>query len=157
MPPPGDLQLVEARQAPERHRGARVRWGGTVVATRRDDAGNTRVEVVERRLDDRGRPRPGSASDGRFVILAAPEVDSSLYLRGNEITVAGILDGTVDGSIGEQPQHFPVVRVEDFVRWESRWPYHAYDPWYGPRVRFGVGIGHYRHHHGHYHGHPYWW
>jgi len=166
-PPAGDLQLVEARQDPERHLGSTVRWGGTVVAVERDAGGNARVEVLERRLDEDGRPLPGSASDGRFVIRAAPEVDQSIYRRGSEITIAGTLEGVTDGRIGEEAVRLPVVRVHNFVQWPSYWrrypyaypyplyyPYspYGYDPWfYGPRIgpgpfpyrRFGA-YGRYR-------------
>lgn len=154
--PPGDLQLVEALQAPDRHRGARVRWGGTIIGVERDEPGNARVEVLERRLDDGGRPLPGSASDGRFVILAAPSVDPALYERGGDVTVAGVLEQAVDGRIGDRPVRLPVVRVEQFVRWEPRWRDHPYyhDPWHGPHVRFGVGIGHGGFYHPGYWHHP---
>ncbi len=156
-PPAGDLQLVEARRDPQTYVGAAVRWGGHVVAVERDDAGNARVQVLERRLDDSGRPMPGSPSDGRFLIFATPDVDPGLYARGAEITVAGTLQAPVSASIAQRPEQLPVVRVEAFALWEPRWypdpyhdhwPYHGYGhPWYGPRVHFGIGISHLRHHH----------
>jgi outer membrane lipoprotein len=160
IPPAGDLQLVEAGQSPDDHLGTRVRWGGTIIRVERDASGNSRVEVVERRLDDTGRPLPGSPSDGRFIILAAPSVDPDLYARGGEVTVAGVLADAVDGRIGDAPTRLPVVRVEQFVRWEPRWRSHPYyyDPWYGPHYRFGVGIGHGFHHpyHPGFWHHPYY-
>jgi len=171
--PPGDLQLVEARQDPQRHLGARVRWGGTVIRVERDATGNARVEVLERRLDEDGRPLPGAPSDGRFVVFAAPSVDPDLYRRGAELTVAGVLEPPVEGRVGTATVELPVVRVEAFQRWARRWshhPYHYdpyydpyYHPWYGPRVRFGVGVGirHLHLHHGFRHhpgfGSPYYW
>ena len=156
-PPGGDLQLVEARQAPERYIGSRVRWGGTVVWVQRDAGGIATVEVLERRLDAGGRPLPGSASDGRFVIRAAPDVDSSLYRRGNDITVAGTVEAVIDGRIGDETVRLPVVRVDAFALWpplyhpDPWYPYgypyrYGYDPWfYGPRAHFGIGAGHIRH------------
>lgn len=174
-PPTGDLQLAEVRGAPERFLGSPVRWGGTVIEVERDAAGNARVQVLERRLDGEGRPIPGSASDGRFLILAAPDVDPDLYPRGAELTVAGTVREQQSVRIGDRSVAVPRVQVEVFQRWEPVWQASPYDdpyyypypypypwygpPWYGPRVRFGVGIGH-QPYPGWYGGHglpPWWW
>lgn len=165
-PPPGDLQLVEVRQDPQAHVGAPVRWGGTVIGSGRDADGNVRVQVVERRLDDAGRPLPGSPSDGRFVIRAAPDVNPDLYARGNDVTVAGTLDTPVDARVGDGTARLPVVRVEAFMLWGPYWrtdPWYPYGhgvwfpyghgaPWYGPYRHFGPG--HLPPHLHHPHG---WW
>jgi outer membrane lipoprotein len=169
--PVGDLQLAEVRGGVAQHLGAPVRWGGTVVSVERDGAGNARVQVVQRQLDSDGRPLPGSASDGRFLILAAPDVNPDLYAPGAELTVAGTLADEQTVRIGERAVNVPRVQVEVFQRWEPLWlgspyddPYyhpgygHPYGhPWYGPRVHFGVGLGH--HPYGWYRGglHPWWW
>lgn len=174
QPPTGDLQLAEVRGDPARFVGSPVRWGGTVLEVEHDAAGNARVQVVERRLDGEGRPIPGSASDGRFLILATPEVDPDLYPRGAEITVAGTVREQQSVRIGDRTVAVPRVQVEVFQRWEPVWQTSPYDdpyyypwygppwygpPWYGPRVRFGVGIGHPAYP-GWYGGHglpPWWW
>lgn len=162
LAPPGNLQLVEARQDIEQHLGASVRWGGTVVTVRRDDAGNAEVEILERKLGESGRPRPAGPSDGRFLVRATTEVDPVLYREGSDVTVAGVLERSVEGRIGDQPAVFPVVRVEQFVRWQAAWrrydPYYYYDPWYyGPWVGYGRHYGHlHRPYFGHYY-HPYRW
>jgi outer membrane lipoprotein len=162
QPPTGDLQLAEVRGDIARFLGAPVRWGGTVIAVDRDSAGNARVQVVERRLDGEGRPIPGSASDGRFLIAAAPEVQPELYRRGAEITVAGSVSEAQQVHIGERTVSVPRVQVDVFQRWEPVWRGYPYDdpfyhpwygpPWYGSRMHFGVGHGWYRGH-----GPPPWW
>lgn len=173
QPPTGDLQLAEVLGDATRYLGAPVRWGGTVVAVERDSVGNARVQVVERRLDGEGRPIPGSASDGRFLISAAPGVEPDLYQRGAEITVAGAVSEAQEVRIGERMVSVPRVQVEVFQRWEPIWRGYPYDdpfyypyyhpwyghPWHGPRVHFGIGVGH-APYPGWYRGHgppPWWW
>jgi len=164
LPPPGDLQLVETHADPKAHTGATVRWGGNVIQVNHDSAGNALIQVIERRLDAQGRPIEGSVSDGRFVISATPNVDPQLYARDQLLTVAGTISGGVTTLIGDETQTLPVVQVSEFMVWLPRWRYDPYrapywdpywDPYwgpywgpyhygYGPRVRFGVGVGGYR-------------
>lgn len=175
QPPAGDLQLAEVLGGVSRYVGAPVRWGGTVVEVQRDSAGNAHVQVVERRLDGDGRPIPGSPSDGRFLILAAPQVQHGLYERGTAVTIAGTVADQQDIRLGDRTITVPRVQVEVFKHWQPIWygspyedpfydpwygpwygPWHG-PPWYGPRARFGFGIGH---HSGWYRGHglqPWWW
>ena len=104
--------------------------------------------MLERRLDDRGRPLPGSPSDGRFAIRAAADEDPERYRRGNEITVSGTVEGSVASRIGNEQQRLPLVRVQTYVLWPRRWyPPYDYDPWYyGPRWHLGIGVGHLHRH-----------
>ncbi|MGI9334666.1 MAG: Slp family lipoprotein [Gammaproteobacteria bacterium] len=174
QPPSGDLQLVEVTRDPESFAGSPVRWGGSVLsvtATGEKEAGEGafHVEVVGRTLNRGGKPRLGSGSDGRFVILAPTAKDAEQYRAGDLITVAGTVLGATDGHIGDQPATFPLIRVSDHYRWRED-PY-AWDPYYPyghypyGHWRFGLGIGtggHYhlgaRHRFGYYphHGWPYY-
>jgi outer membrane lipoprotein len=153
LPPPGDLQLVEALAKPQAHTGAAVRWGGNVIHVDHDSAGNAAIQIIERRLDAQGRPREGSSSDGRFVIKATTEVDPNFYARDRLITVFGTIEGTASTQMGDSSQSLPVVRVGEFMLWLPRW---RDDPWwnhdhahdrFGPNVRFGIGISNFRRHH----------
>ena len=139
--------------------GTAIRWGGHVIDVVRDDSGNARVQVLERRLDGDGRPLPGSPSDGRFIIEATPSVDPDLYTPGAAITVAGTITGVLDASVGNVRVRLPVVRVREFMHWEDAWggdPYGYPAPWYGPRVHFGVGISNFQAGPGHHHPGPLW-
>lgn len=160
-PPAGNLQLAEVVGDPERFVGRAVRWGGEVMLVRRDGAGNALVEVLGRRLDDRGEPYAGGPSDGRFHIRASPEVDPELYRDGTAITVAGTVSGTSPAI--ESASRVPLVEVSAFMSWGPTWypaPYywHPHYPYY--HYPYGYPYGYhfgFRHHHYPFHHHPYWW
>ena len=155
--PAGNLQLVEAMGQPERHLGTAVRWGGSVITLRAGSAGSTEVEILERRLDDQGRPLDSSPSDGRFLIRAADSVDAGLYRLGSLVTVAWIFQRMEHRQVGNSSQPLALVEVSDFIQWEEPYPsrYDYYQPYYGrpyygrpyygrpyyfPNFHLGIGI-----------------
>ncbi|MCA8966152.1 MAG: Slp family lipoprotein [Planctomycetes bacterium] len=154
--PVGNVQLVEVMRDVQgaAEAGVFVRWGGTVVDLADEGGGITRVEVLERKLQAGGRPTTHGASDGRFVIRAAPEVDPWRYRIGSEVTVAGTVEGAVTLASGEPA---PVLRVTDFVRWQEPLPPYRPYPWYYDDPLWGPGpwyynrwYPHYPRHHLHY-------
>jgi len=166
--PAGDLQLVEAVQQLARHQGAAVRWGGTVLHSELGEDGTSRIVVLERQLDDQGRPIPGGQSDGRFVVRPPPAegARAAAYARGTEITVRGSLAGTRSQRVGEAVVEVPLVHAETIHAWDAlpggyyprgRYRHAGYyhGPYYhGPRLHFRYGFGH-RLHFGHRHHHPF--
>lgn len=156
-PPAGDLQLVEALADIKSHFGTEVRWGGTV----RDvtlTQGTRSLEVIERNLDEEGKPRSAGLSDGRFV--ARVEQDAASTIRvGDLVTVVGTLQDVIAGAIGKRSVEFPVVTSETVFAWPNDWaqgsPNHVHpglgwNPWY-PYPYYGYGR-HRRHwRHGHFH------
>jgi outer membrane lipoprotein len=115
-PPPTEVDPWTVGAEPERHAGAQVRWGGTIVAVE-NRAGTTDVEVVSRPLGSNGRPDDVPRSGGRFIAAALGFLDPALYAPGAQLTVAGTVEGTVVRPIGEYPYRFPVVRVEALHLW----------------------------------------
>lgn len=130
-PQPGEVQAD-----PQRFRGERVRWGGTVVAVT-NMAERTVLEIVARPLDTQARPRDVDRSLGRFLARVPGFLDPAVYARGREITVVGTVAGVQAGAIGEYPYRYPVVEVSARQLWQPRpaatAPPYAYDPfWYDP-------------------------
>ncbi len=146
-PPAGNLQLVEAMSAPKLHLGTAVRWGGSVLTVRGEPNGSVEIEVLERRLDDRGRPLDSGPSDGRFLIRATDGVDSDAYQPGSRITVAGIFQRLEERQVGEARQLLALVEVREYIRWAEFYPQPLYyDPPFYPWPYYG----------GSYYGGPYY-
>ena len=127
----------------ESFQGAAVRWGGELVSVQQQ-AGGLQVELVQRTLDRRGKPRSSSPSSGRFLAFIPPgvlDVAQASELASAQqrqlLTVLGVLGNSVDGVIGDQPYRFTVVEVQIVRLWGgSRGHYPRYfryapdlDPW----------------------------
>ncbi len=151
--PPGNLQLVEAMGQSKLHLGTRVRWGGRVITVRNDATGFAEIEVLERRLNEQGRPAEQGPSDGRFLVRASQQVDADLYQVGSQVTVAGTFKQLQQRQVGNATQSLALVEVSDFVQWDDPYPdyryRHHYHPFYGrPYYRwpyyfpnFHLGLG----------------
>lgn len=141
-PPVNDVQLAEVIRAPADFTDADVRWGGTILSSeRRGD--RLRVQVLQRFLEENGRPDPGGPSDGRFFADVTAHEDTDDYSRGRFITVAGTLQKPVQKQINEQTeQTLPLVAAREHYTWRNHdrnrdhyRPYHRfppYMPFYGP-------------------------
>jgi len=153
--PPGNLQLIEAMRQPELHQGTRVRWGGSVITILNGAEGITEIEILERRLDEQGRPSDQGSSDGRFLVRASQQVDADLYQVGSQVTVAGIFKKLQQHRVGNATQSLALVEVSDFIQWDDPYPdyryrYYYYPPYYGrpfyrwpyyyPNFRLGLGF-----------------
>jgi outer membrane lipoprotein len=110
----------------------RVRWGGNVVSVE-NRAEGTAVEIVERRLDKRGRPAATNTSAGRFVATTTGFLDPMIYTQGREVTIAGTIAGEEPRKIGEFEYRYVVVKTDNLYLWEPIQPVPPpmyYDPWY---------------------------
>jgi len=128
QPPPGDLQLTEAIGDIGVHHGTLVRWGGTILSVGREDE-TLWVEVVERQLDEVGQPVAAGPPRGRFLARLDTRQSGSGFAYGLDITVAGSVDGTREGEVGNRRATFAVVRVSTAYTWAPYVPY-AYSPPY---------------------------
>ncbi len=164
--PPGDPQLAEVQHNVAAHTGAAVRWGGIILSVENRD-NETWIEVLELKLTSAGMPKTGSRSDGRFLINIAGFLDPVIYAKGGQITVTGILEGSVERLIGDQPYSFPVVKAAAHYLWNPPryygyrpYPYDYYPPYpyvyypfypyvYYPPYSFSFGFGVIRHRHSH--------
>lgn len=131
-PPPRDLSYNDVSGNVDAHRGARVRWGGTIAnAENRPD--ETWLYVVVRPLDNAGRPRPNGFSPGRFIARVKGFLDPAVYTTGRAVTVAGNVAGTATRPIGEYPYRYITVDADTTKLWERivERPYYR-DPYYDP-------------------------
>ena len=137
--PPSAVSPAEARADAERLAGAPVRWGGVIaeVENRRDE---TWIDVVARPLARDGSPQSRDAPNlGRFLARVTGFLDPAVYEPGREITVHGRFDGVETRTIGDYPDRYPVVRVQQHYLWaiQPEPQPRAYDPfWYDPWYPF---------------------
>lgn len=124
--------------------GERVRWGGVIVeVTPRQN--ETCFEISSRPLDDSGRPLSTDRNFGRFIACSKEFYDPAVYVSKREVSVVGILTGSVDGKVGERDYRFPKVQADDIYLWPkfARAPYRYYrpyrDPFWDPFYPYGLG------------------
>jgi outer membrane lipoprotein len=133
----GDFPEFQPNQATERSLGARVRWGGHIVATR-PDADRTCIEILARELDRDLRPISGDHHHGRFLACRAGFQDPAVFTDGRAVTVVGQLQSFETAQIGEFDYRYPKLDTDVIYLWPQRhdvvyradpwWPY--YDPWW---------------------------
>jgi len=135
--PVENIPLAQALKNPDQYRAAATRWGGVIasIENRRDE---TWIEIVEQPLDQDGHPRDTDQSAGRFLARVNGFLDPAIFAPKRLVTVAGVLDGNSNRTIGQHPYSYPVVRVEHIYLWPIpakavHFYYHSpywYDPWY---------------------------
>ena len=101
---------------PGAHQKSSVQWGGTVVSVEnRDEA--TWLEVVEKALDEDGRPNTSRLSGGRFLAVVPEFLDPTDFRPGREVTISGNVDGSDTRKIGGADFDYPKVVVAEIQLW----------------------------------------
>jgi outer membrane lipoprotein len=124
---------------PEAYKGHTVLLGGTIIqTTNRSNA--TEIEVLQRPLDSWDeRPEDTDQSYGRFLIRCPRFLDSAVYAKDREITVAGEVQGKEVRPLDQTQYPYPVIGCTQIQLWSIRppvayYPYpgpYGYGPWWG--------------------------
>ncbi|MBA3988212.1 MAG: starvation-inducible protein [Idiomarina sp.] len=144
----------EAQRQGEAVQGRTARWGG-VIANVQNTEQRSRLEVVNFRLNNFGRPQAGDDTAGRFVVYVNEFLDPEIYQRGRLITALGEFTGTEQGQIGDFNYYYPVLQATGVELWRPQQSspglmhpaYGYYDPhslWYRNYI---YGVGPYRYYH----------
>jgi outer membrane lipoprotein len=143
--------LAEISAHPEAFKGRTVLLGGTIVETTNQPK-TTEIEILQKpltRYDD--RPQETDQSSGRFLARCQGFLDSAVYAKGREITVAGEVQGREVRQIDQVQYPYPIISCKKVHLWPNR-PSAAYaypyPYWYGP---YGYGFW------GRGWGYPYWY
>ncbi|MGX2040906.1 Slp family lipoprotein [Methylocaldum sp. MU1018] len=127
----------EISARPDAYKGRMVMLGGVIVRT--NNLPNfTEVEVLQKSLDSSDRPEDVDISDGRFLIRCQGFLDSAVYAKGREVTVAGKVEGKESKPLDQINYTYPVIGCNEIHLWANRpaytyYPYPApywYDPWW---------------------------
>jgi len=130
-----NLTFETVLQNPDANKGKMVIWGGVIVKTKNLKNG-TQIEVLQTYSDRNGAPINNDISKGRFLGLYDGYLDSEIYKKGREVTVAGVVDGKKTLAIGETDYVYPVISIKEVHLWEKGINAYTY-PNYGmyPRYR----------------------
>jgi outer membrane lipoprotein len=128
-----------------RYTGHKIRWGG-IISSVQNKATDTWIEVVGKQLGFYGRPQPGDQSEGRFLARIDGFLDPAIYKVDRPVTVYGVLEGSVQGNIGEYSYTYPLVKAYSHYLWDD----------YGPRSRYARNYYDYPYRYYPYYFYPYW-
>ncbi len=115
---------------PDAYKGKTVMLGGVIVSSINTDEG-TYIEVLQKPLDYRGRPEDADISHGRFIVFYEGYLDTAIYSRGREMTVAGEVIGKRLRPLGEIQYPYPLIKSREL---------HLFEPPYGIPIRFWIEI-----------------
>ncbi|TAH45981.1 MAG: hypothetical protein E6Q99_05405 [Elusimicrobia bacterium] len=122
---------LDVQASPSRFQGARVVWGGRIVAISLVP-GASELEVLAYPLDRDLQPRPDLPPLGRFILILPGLADPSVYAAGRHLSVLGQVSGVRQI---EQPIYaFPLLEAREVNVW----------PWgfmFDKRSRISVGVG----------------
>jgi len=103
-----------------------VLWGGEIIQTLPEKDGSNLIEVLEWPLSWTGRPRRTVSFQGEFLVLLKKPSDVSFYRRGVKITVAGEIQGSIQGkkieSVSNPTYRYPLLLSKKIHLWK----YHLY-------------------------------
>jgi len=120
--------------------------GGSIVQTSNLPK-FTELEVLQKPLDSSDRPEDVDTSAGRFLIRCNRFLDSAVYAKGREVTVAGEVKGKESKPLDQINYTYPVIGCNEIHLWATR-PTYTYYPmpyWYDPWWRGWPGY------------YPYWY
>ena len=122
------LTFKEVAQSPDTYKGKIVLWGGEIIQTLPQDDGSTLIEVLEWPLGWTERPRRTVSFQGKFLVLLTEPSDLSLYRGGARITVAGGVQGSMEGekirSVSDPTYLYPLLLSKEIHVWKHRsYPY----------------------------------
>jgi outer membrane lipoprotein len=141
------LTFGEVFKNPDTYKGKMVIWGGEIIQSILQKNGTTLIEVLDRPLGWRGKPKKTVAFHGKFLVLVKEHADSDVYERGKKITVAGEILGEIQGDkiehLTEKAYRYPLMLEKQIHAWKRSYQYstpyppQVHDPFYQPR---GMGI-----------------
>ncbi|GHA48597.1 Slp family lipoprotein [Photobacterium aphoticum] len=114
-----DIVLITQQQASSPTEQPEVRLGG-VIASIRNDADKTRLEIVALPISASGKPELGANPEQRFIAYIDGFVEPMAYHSGRLITVAGRVTGQEQGTVGDFPYTYPVVTVTGSQLWQVK-------------------------------------
>lgn len=114
-------------------RGQRVAWGGMIIHSRNLKDG-TEIEVLGYPLESQ-RPDRNAVPQQRFLVLHNGYLETADYHAGRLVSAVGMIEGTRQGTVGEAPYTYPLLRAEQLHLWPAEPAKSDNNP------RFGVGVG----------------
>jgi len=128
------IPFSEILKSPEQYKGKAVRLGGVIINTQNREK-ETILEILEKPLTWRGRPKPGDVSSGRFMVVFERFLDQAIYRPNRPVTIIGEITGIETAPIGEAAYDYPLLSGKEIRLWEQGSHFGR------PRLRIGIGVG----------------
>jgi outer membrane lipoprotein len=140
--------FTEISARPDAFKGRTVILGGTIVQTTNQPK-TTEIEILQKPLSRYSdRPQETDRSFGRFLARCQGFLDSAVYEKGRDITVAGIVEGREVRPLDQIRYPYLVIECKEIHLWPNPLPSaYAYPPYYGYPRWWGGWPGYY----------PYWY
>jgi outer membrane lipoprotein len=94
------VDVEDLFENPEAYAGKTVILGGVIIETKAFEDGSE-VEVLEKPLDQQGRPRNTDVSRGRFLVRHPERLDPAIFSAWREITVVAVVTGFETRKMGD--------------------------------------------------------
>jgi len=135
------VSFQELARDPKAAIGKTVLLGGTIIETTNHKDG-TRLEILQKPLNNYDRPLAGDESYGRFFIEQPGEfLDPAVYEKGRVLTVVGKITEERVQHIGELEYRYPYIVVSHLHLWKKREEYsviRAYPLYYSQPYWYGL-------------------
>ncbi|MEK7771676.1 MAG: Slp family lipoprotein [Pseudomonadota bacterium] len=152
--PAVDVSYYQASRDIHSYKDAPVRWGGVIIDVE-NEAHSSLIQVLSYPLDYSGRPQLHKPGEGRFVIKSPEFLDPAVYAKDKEITVAGVIGGDIERTVGKRMIRVPLLSATAIYLWPVYHDHYDYRS-YGPSPYFGYP-GYYPFYRGGFYGPYYRW
>lgn len=152
--PAVDVSYYQANRDIHSYKDAPVRWGGVIIDVE-NEAHSSLIQVLSYPLDYSGRPQLHKPGEGRFVIKSPEFLDPAVYAKDKEITVAGVIEGDIERTVGKRMIRVPLLSATAIYLWPVYHDHYDYRS-YGPYPYFGYP-GYYPFYRGGFYGPYYRW
>lgn len=126
-----DLSYQQVSNDIDRYKDTPVRWGGVIIEVE-NEAQASLLQVVFHPLDYSGRPQSYKPGTGRFVIRSTEFLDPALYAKDKEITVAGVIAGDIELTVGKRTIRVPMLAATAIHLWPDYPNYYSYPGYFYP-------------------------
>jgi outer membrane lipoprotein len=133
--PAVNLSYLQVSRDRDSFKDVPVRWGGVIIDVE-NEAQFSLMQVVYYPLDYSGRPQIFKQGEGRFVVKIAEFLDPVVYVKNKTITVAGMLNGSIERTVGKRVIQVPLISATAIHLWPTNPNRYDY-PNYGPYPYFG--------------------
>lgn len=126
-----DLSYQQVSSDADNYKDAPVRWGGVIIGVE-NEAQSSLLQIVFHPLDYSGRPQTYKPGIGRFVVKSSEFLDPAVYVKDKEITVAGVIAGGMDLTVGKRTIRVPLLVATAVHLWPNYPDYYSHPGFYSP-------------------------
>lgn len=114
--PSNNPKLAAVITQPNDYQGDQVRWGGTITAVEHRGENDTVLIIASNALNSEGKPVADAGNQGQFMAKVNRFLNPAVY-TDRSVTVTGTIAGSESRDIGNDPDTYPLVAVNDYHLW----------------------------------------